>query len=101
MFFNQQIICVYDIQNKSVSKAQTTLANLVLGSSWTVPIRKKSRIIIRNSSIYKKSIVSIIIKEQNISNQNSILIGLIRFLGSCKLMYPVFYLKPYGQFDFQ
>ena len=41
-----------------------------------------------------------LIKEQNISNQSSLVIGPTGFLISSKLIYLVDCLKAYGRFDF-
>ena len=42
-----------------------------------------------------------LIKKQNNSNQSSMLIEPVGFLGSPELMYLVFYPEDYGRFDFK
>ena len=55
-----------------------------------------------NQSVFlkKKLILFMLIKEQNSSNQSSLLIVPIGFLSGYKLMYPFIYSKSYGCFDF-
>ena len=60
---------------------------------------QKNRIIISRSFL-KKLIFSILIREQNISNQSSVVIDLVGFVSSCKLIYLFFYLEAYRRFDF-
>ena len=58
------------------------------------------RIVISQSFFEKEIEFFILIKEQNISNQSSVVIGSTVFLSISKLRYLVFYLKAYGCFDF-
>ena len=58
------------------------------------------RIVVSRFFMKKNSIYFILIKQQNISNQSSLVIGPIDFLISSKLVSLVDCLKGYGRFDF-
>ena len=61
---------------------------------------KLIRIVISRLFYLNWSIFFILIKEQSISHQRSVLIGPMAFLSSSKLKHLVFYLEAYGRFDF-
>ena len=77
---------------------QYALAGLVLSQSWTVTIQKEFGL--QSVGRFFEKIPFFNKKEQNISNENSGVIGPIGFLNSSKLMNLVFYLKVYDRSDF-
>ena len=87
-------------QKLNILDGQPALAGLVLYQSWTVTIPIIIRIVVSRFFIKKISIFFILIKQPNISNQRSLVIGPIGFLFSWKLIYLVDCLKAYGRFDF-
>ena len=71
-----------------VLNERTATARLVFVQSWTVTIQKS--IGLKSVGHFlKESDLFMLIKDQNNSNQPSLLIGAIGIRGTLKLMYPV------------
>ena len=71
----------------SVLKGRIAKAGSVLAQSWTVTLEKIIRIVFSRSFLKKNPAFFMLIKEQNKSYQNSLLIGSNGLLNSFKLMY--------------
>ena len=88
------------IQKLNILNGQLAVAGLVVYQSWTVTIQKIIRIVVSRFFTKKNSIFFILIQQQDISNQRSLVIGPIGFLISSKKFYLVCCSKAYGRFDF-